>query len=186
MVEQTVNDQSESNGIDKNEQKLKGISREEIAGQGIVFLLAGYDTTNATLCHVIYYLVKHPEWQDKLYNELITHDSPLNYESLRSLPILNGVICETLRLKPPLVSVQRTAARDTTLLNTGIKIPAKTTILSHPYIIHRMPEYFPDPESFQPERFMGEKSMESTKIENRKLKWFCACHVFFCLAKIIT
>ncbi|XP_075681360.1 cytochrome P450 3A8-like [Dermatophagoides pteronyssinus] len=162
MVEQTVNDQSESNGIDKNEQKLKGISREEIAGQGIIFFLAGYDTTNVTLCHIIYYLIKHPEWQDKLYEELSITDSKLDYESLRNLPILNGIICETLRLKPPLVSVQRTAARDTTLLNTGIKIPAEVSIIFHPYIMHRMPEYFPDPESFKPERFIGENSMESS------------------------
>ncbi|KAH9413209.1 hypothetical protein DERP_006895, partial [Dermatophagoides pteronyssinus] len=162
MVEQTVNDQSESNGIDKNEQKLKGISREEIAGQGIIFFLAGYDTTNVTLCHIIYYLIKHPEWQDKLYEELSITDSSLDYESLRNLPILNGIICETLRLKPPLVSVQRTAARDTTLLNTGIKIPAEVSIIFHPYIMHRMPEYFPDPESFKPERFIGENSMESS------------------------
>lgn len=162
MVEQTLNDQSESNEVDKNERKLKGISREEIAGQGIIFFLAGYDTTNVTLCHTIYYLIKHPEWQDKLYDELCAQDSPLDYESLRSLPILNSVICETLRLKPPLTIVQRTAHEDTTLLNTGIKIPAKTAIIFHPYIIHRIPEYYPDPESFKPERFIGENSMESS------------------------
>ncbi|KAH9418624.1 Cytochrome P450 3A4 [Dermatophagoides pteronyssinus] len=162
LVEQTVNDNSESNEIDKKEQKLKGISHKEIAGQVIGFFLAGYDTTNVALCHIIYYLIKHPEWQDKLYEELSTHDSSLDYESLRNLPILNGVIYETLRLKPPVNYIPRYTNKDTTLLNTGIKIPAKTTILSHPYIIHRMPEYFPDPESFQPERFMGEKSMESS------------------------
>ncbi|OTF80158.1 hypothetical protein BLA29_014159, partial [Euroglyphus maynei] len=93
MVDQTSINRSESEGIDKNEPKLKGISREEIAGQGIIFFLAGYDTTNVTLCHTIYHLIKHPEWQDKLYEELSAQDANLDYESLRSLPILNGVIC---------------------------------------------------------------------------------------------
>lgn len=144
----------ESNNGEETNDKLKGISKEEISGQGILFFIAGFDTTNATFAHILYYLTKYPEWQDNLYEELSKIETEIDYDVLRDLPILNAVVNETLRLKPPLVVFQRAALEDCTLLNTGIKVPRNTLISIQPYIIHRNPEYFPDPEEFKPERFV--------------------------------
>lgn len=137
------------------------ITKDEIAGQGIIFFLAGYDTTNSTFCHMMYNLVKYPHWQEKLFEELSKQKDEMNYDLLRSLPLLNAFINETLRFHPPLLTVQRTAIEETTFLDTGIKIPARTSIIFHPYVIHHDPEYFPDPEKFMPERFIGENSAEN-------------------------
>lgn len=98
--------------------KLKGISKEEISGQGLIFFLAAYETTNNTLCHVIYYLIKHPEWQEKLYQEL-SRIEEINYDTLRDLKILNSVINETLRLKPPLLLYDRKNSEDYYLEDYG-------------------------------------------------------------------
>src|SRR5690606_2681603 len=149
---QKENGVKQSDGSDSG--KFKGISKGEISGQGILFFIAGYDTTNTTMCHILYHLVKYSEWQDKLYEELVKIEGELDYESLRELPVLNAVISETLRLCPPLIFFQRCTAKDTTLLDTGIKLEKNTILTISPYAIHRDPEYFPDPESFKPERFV--------------------------------
>lgn len=146
--------------LNKDDENIS-ISKEEIAGQGLVFFLAGFDTTNSTLCHVIYNLIKHQNWQQALFEELSQQKEEMNYDLLKSLPILNAIINETLRLYPPLSTILRSTTTDTTLLDTGIKIPANTTIITQPYVMHHNPEYFPEPNEFKPERFMGENSAET-------------------------
>src|SRR5699024_9239241 len=104
--------------------------------------------------HVMYYLSKYPEWQEKLYPELAENRNELDYEKYKQLPFLNAIIDETLRLNPPLLGVQRGAVQDCELTDTGLKIPKDTLITIIPYVIHRDPEYFPDPNTFKPERFL--------------------------------
>lgn len=162
MIEQTNTSNDSNNNNDSNvKSKLKGISKEEIAGQGVIFFLAGFDTTNSTFCHVIYNLVKYPIWQEKLFEELKGKELIMEYETLRNLPLLNAVINETLRLYPPLLELHRSCDRAQTLLDTGIVVPANSTIFIQPYVIHRDPDYFPEPNEFKPERFLGENSAES-------------------------
>lgn len=113
-----------------------------------------YDTTNTTLSHALYYLIKYPQWQEKLYEEIKANDTRLDYENLKSLKVLNGIINEVLRLNPPLLEIQRETVAGTYLGDTGIWLPANTLVSIQPYIIHRDSEYFPDPEEFKPERFI--------------------------------
>lgn len=115
-------------------------------------MLLGYDTTSATLLHVIYFLTQHPEWQEKLYQEVYKMKDNLDYDNLKKMPILNGIINETLRLCPPLLEFHRVAKEDCTLLDTGIKIPKGTSIAIRPQAIHFDPEYFDEPAVFNPER----------------------------------
>lgn len=140
---------------------LKGLSNDEMSGQGIVFFIAGYDTTHATFDHALYYLAKYPNWQERLFQELDPVRDELNYEKFKHLPILNALINETLRLNPPLTVVNREAAEDCQLLDTGINVPKNTSISFEPYVIHRNPEYFEDPLSFKPERFLDNPNLES-------------------------
>ena len=158
------------NGVDHHQngssafvKKLKGITKDEISGQGILFFIAGFDTTHATFDHIIYYLAQYPEWQEKLYQELFAAADQLDYDQLRSLPVLNAIIGETLRLNPPLLVVQRQSVADCELLDTGIKIQKNTLISIQPYIVHRNPEYFPDPLKFKPERFLTEDKSQSAE-----------------------
>src|SRR5699024_4790472 len=109
MIEENQMDSANESG---EHQKLKGISKDEISGQGILFFIAGFDTTHATFDHVMYYLSKYPEWQEKLYQELAENRNELDYEKYKQLPFLNAIIDETLRLNPPLLGVQRGAVQD--------------------------------------------------------------------------
>lgn len=82
------------------------------------------------------------------------NENNLDYEHLKTFPVLNAIINETLRLNPPLLVINREAVVDTYISDTGIFVPAGTMISIQPYIIHRDPEYFPEPDSFKPERFI--------------------------------
>ena len=162
MIEENKNMTENNTNIKTSEyvQKLKGISKDEISGQGILFFIAGFDTTHATFDHTIYYLGQYPEWQERLYEELDQNRDKLDYDNIGALPILNAIISETLRLNPPLTVAQREAKEDCELLDTGIKIPKGTLISIQPYVIHRMEENFSEPLQFKPERFL-DKSIEN-------------------------
>lgn len=88
----------------------------------------------------------------------------LDYDKLKHLPILNAIIGETLRLNPPLTIFQRESIEDCELLDTGIKIPKNTLISIQPYIIHRDPTYFSDPNTFKPERFLDKSTSPESNI----------------------
>lgn len=150
-----IENANEMNGIVAKNDIPKGISKDEISAQGILFFIAGFDTTNATLTHIFYYLIKHSEWQEKLYEELfIVSDEELDYEKLKELPILNAIIDETLRLQPPLPVVDRECIEPYRIESHGIDLPKNTMISVQPYVIHRDPRYFKDPYEFKPERFL--------------------------------
>ncbi|OTF73872.1 hypothetical protein BLA29_002944, partial [Euroglyphus maynei] len=81
----------------------KFLNEEEIIAQSMIFLLAGYETTASTLTFCMYELAKHPNIQDKLYNEikpLIERGEPFDLNNLMKLPYLDAVISETLRKHP--------------------------------------------------------------------------------------
>ncbi|CAG2115247.1 unnamed protein product, partial [Medioppia subpectinata] len=102
------------------------------------FFIAGYDTTSASLSHVVYYLSQNKDKQQILREELNALDTDFTYENLNQCQYLNAVIDETLRLAPPLGTIQRECVKEYKLGNTGTD-----------------PEFFPDPDQFKPERFLN-------------------------------
>ncbi|XP_054155184.1 cytochrome P450 3A29-like [Oppia nitens] len=129
------------------------LTPDEITGQGLLFFIAGYDTTSASITNAIYYLSKNKDCQQKLYEEIKTVDE-FTYDKLNHLKYLNAVLNETLRLAPSLVRINRECVQDYQLGNTGITVPAGTSIEIYPYALHRDPEFWPEPEQFKPERFL--------------------------------
>ena len=100
-------DSEDNMNNNEGENKLNDkLSSDELSGQAILFLFAGYNTTSATLTHCINYLSLNKDIQQKLYEEL-KNVSDFSYESLSELKYLNAVISETLRLEPPLPRVGR-------------------------------------------------------------------------------
>ena len=95
------------------------LTSDELTAQGILFFIAGYDTTSASLSHAIYYLSQYRDCQQKLYEELAAMDDDFTYENLNGLKYLNAVINETLRMAPPLSSIQRECIQDYKLGDTG-------------------------------------------------------------------
>lgn len=124
-----------------------------IRDQLMTMLIAGHDTSTAMLSWALYLLAKHPESAASVHQEI---DAVLGGEmptaaSTLQLPYLNRVIDETLRLYPPIHLGSRITASD--LEFNGYALPAGTRVLYSIYLTHRHPDYWQNPDDFDPERF---------------------------------
>ena len=147
---------------DKNTKSTKRtLTENEIIAQCIVFLAAGFETTSATLTHCIFELATNPLVQLRLFWELndelsdeTDHDKLADI-IINQLPYLDAVIKETLRKYPPVVRLERRVGVDGYKLG-DIPLDKGTLIEVPTSAVHYCPEYYSDPYTFDPDRFMPE------------------------------
>merc|ERR1711997_528105 len=134
------------------------ITDEMIEAQGMVFLLAGFETTANTLGSLIYHVATHPEVQERIVEEITDNigSDDITHENISHLEYLEACIMETLRLNPPATEHDRTCVNDCVV--NGIKIKKGVLIKMPNYAAHYDPEFFPQPEEYQPERFLKENA----------------------------
>ncbi|BFZ16365.1 hypothetical protein BsWGS_19404 [Bradybaena similaris] len=132
------------------------LSRSEMHGQALVFILAGYDTISTVLSFTLFLLAAHPEYCHKVHKEIDGKigNEPPNYDNVQNLAYMDMCINETMRLYPPAFFIDRVCAEDTTV--HGILIPKNMAVSFPVYALHRDPEIWSEPEKFQPERFSAE------------------------------
>nr|KAG5709741.1 hypothetical protein BaRGS_027766 [Batillaria attramentaria] len=132
-----------------------GLARHEIVGQAFIFFVAGYETTATTLQYLTYNLAMHPDVQERVVREIQQQlgDEKPTYENVGKLKYLEHAIYETLRVFPPVTSITRTASETVTI--KGMTIPKGSAVLVPICDVLRDPEYFPDPETFNPDRWEG-------------------------------
>jgi len=129
------------------------LTEDELIGHASVIFAAGHETSSNALCWTLLMLAQHPQIFRNLYDELhgrLKGEAP-SLEDLAELPLLDRVVKESLRLFPPAPFNHRVVPRACELL--GNPLPANTEILASIYHTHRMPEFFPDPLRFNPERW---------------------------------
>lgn len=132
-------------------------SDQEITDQTIFLLFAAHDTTTAAITHTIYFLARHPEIKEKVYQEcLALGKDELAYEDLDQVPYMQQVFNEVQRCRPSVPLLPRRAIRDIEL--GGVKVPAHTLIYTLPRFEHLMDDYWTDPMTFDPDRFSAERS----------------------------
>jgi cytochrome P450 family 3 subfamily A len=139
----------------------KKLTVDEIVAQGILFVIAGYDTTSTTLQYLAYELARNQEVQEKMVKEMqqvLGENSELGYDECHNLKYMEAVINETLRMYPPVLFLSRLSERDFDF--NGLQIPAKSAIIIPTYNIGRDPEFYPDSDSFRPERFLADHKQE--------------------------
>jgi cytochrome P450 len=129
------------------------LDEDTLVGHTSVLFSAGHETSANTLCWTLVLLSQHPEVAAALHEELSgeLHGEPPRVEQLARLPLLDGVVKESLRLLPPAPFNHRIAALDTELGGHGI--PRGTELVSSVYHTHRMPEVYAEPQRFLPERW---------------------------------
>ncbi|GJQ72802.1 hypothetical protein Trydic_g1452 [Trypoxylus dichotomus] len=136
------------------------VSDSDLKGLMNTFLLAGYETTALTLGWALFLLGNSPDIQEKAYEEIKTvlkgKKVPTTMEELQELKYLDCVIRETLRLFPVLPLITRELTEDIQI--EKYTVPAGTQAVLHLFGVQRDPEHFPDPNKFDPERFLPENS----------------------------
>ncbi|SMF94196.1 sterol 14-demethylase [Methylomagnum ishizawai] len=144
--------------IDAHYEDGSKLSSHEITGMLTAAVFAGHHTSSGTAAWVLIELLRHPEELRRVVAELdalFGEDGPVTFESLRQMPRLENVIKEVLRLHPPLILLLRKVMQD---FQVGeYVIPAGKFVCAAPAVTHRIPELFPDPERFDPDRYSPER-----------------------------
>ncbi|XP_054156445.1 cytochrome P450 3A24-like [Oppia nitens] len=130
------------------------IDDDDILSTSFLFFVAGYETTASLITYLIYNLALHADCQQKLYEELRKFDGKYDYESIAQMPYLEACVAETLRLHNPVSAFGRIAAQDYTIGDIGITVPKGMLVNFSIQTMHRNPEYYPNPDRWNPERFM--------------------------------
>jgi cytochrome P450 family 135 len=122
------------------------MSDDEIRDEMITLVLAGHETTATALAWAVERIVRHPEQQARLTEEIDAGESQF----------LDAVVKETLRLRPVISLVARQLTAPMAI--GGVSLPAGVTVWPSIYLMHRRPDIYPNPERFRPERFLEQRA----------------------------
>jgi cytochrome P450 len=131
---------------------------KQIRDEVITMLVAGHESTGTSLAWTLWLLSRYPAVARRVQDELmdVLGGRPPGFPDLPRLPYLSMVLKESLRLYPPFWLLTRTPLADDEL--AGHRIPAGSILMFSPYVTHRRPDFWPNPEAFDPERFTPERS----------------------------
>lgn len=134
------------------------LSDSEIIDHMNFLMMAAHDTITSSATSMVMLLAKNPEWQEKLREEmngLGINGDDLPYERINDLVLTDYAFKESLRMMAPVPSIPRRAVRAFSF--GGYDFPAGTHVGVNPAFTHFMPEYWPEPEKFDPMRFEPEQ-----------------------------
>lgn len=143
----------------RDEDTGEGMSDKQLRDEIMTMFLAGHETTATALTWVWYLLARHPEIEANLHRELdeILEDGRLpTVEDLKDLEWTRMIIDETMRLFPPVPLIARVSQEEDVI--GGYQIPPDVYVFICPYVTHRHPDFWPDPEKFDPLRFKERRS----------------------------
>jgi sterol 14-demethylase len=167
LVQEIIDERAQSPKVPREERDLLDVlvslgsfSTDQITGMFISMMFAGHHTTTGTSAWTLIELLRHPEILqgvvdelDNLYQADESGEVPeISFRALRAIPKLEAAFKETLRLHPPLILLLRLIKED---IEIGDRVlPAGSLIGASPRLSNRLPESFPDPEAFDPGRYI--------------------------------
>ena len=137
------------------------MSDEQAIDEALTLFGAGHETTATALAWVWYLLALHPDIYKKVQDEVdsVLQGRPPTYADLVHLPYCLQVFKETMRLYPPAYAISRAPLHDIDIDGYTVR-KGKDIVFVSPYTLHRRPDYFPEPEKFDPERFTSENEKQ--------------------------
>ncbi|KAJ5374094.1 hypothetical protein N7517_006100 [Penicillium concentricum] len=178
QLKQSLDKHSTKNGEAEPD---KAQERLDIACEMYDQLTAGFETSAVGLTYLFWQLSRHPEVQNKLREELVTLSPPISYpktadlppaKSIDNLPLLEAIVTETLRLHAPIPGIQpRVTPYPSCTLAGYADIPPNTRVNAQAYSLHRNPDVFPDPEIWQPKRWLEAENSAADLEEKRRWFW---------------
>jgi sterol 14alpha-demethylase len=142
-----------------NDDGTPRFSADTVTGMFISMMFAGHHTTSGTAAWTLIELLRHPDELAAVVAELDALEvgaEEISYQALRSMPRLEAAIKEALRLHPPLILVLRVAKQD--LEVEGYRIAAGKLVGASVSVSNRLPDAFPDPDAFVPERYLDPRA----------------------------
>jgi cytochrome P450 len=142
--------------LDVQDERGEFLDRNTIVDELLLFLFAGHDTTVTSTSNVLYHLAQYPEVAARARAEQAALvDARFSLESIRAMSYLDAVIKESMRLIPPIGGSFRVMTREAEL--EGYRIPAGWRIAVGPRSVHFDAHYYPEPQRFDPDRWLSEK-----------------------------
>ena len=142
----------------RDEETGEGLNDRQLRDEIMTIFLAGHETTSNALAFTWFLLATHPDVDTRLQEELarVLGGRAPAYADIAQLRYTRMVFEETLRLYPPAYQLARMAVGPDVI--GGVKVPKDAIIAIYPYVTHRNPALWPDPERFDPERFSPERA----------------------------
>jgi cytochrome P450 len=134
------------------------LNRAELRDEMKTFIVAGHGTTRTLLHWAIYAMAKLPDIQERVHQEIYHYakkkgeQEPLGLETIEEMEYFNAFLNEVQRMYPAVGVISRETRFEEKF--AAYQTPARTNLFISPYLLHRHPKYWKDPESFQPERWI--------------------------------
>jgi cytochrome P450 len=130
------------------------MSDAQLRDELLTLMAAGHETTSNALTWALWRMAKHPEVAAAVRKEVadVTQGAAPSFEDLPRMPLVERAVQETLRLHPPVWTLMRQAVEDDVI--DGYSVRAGTVVAVCTWGTHRHPAYWPDPEAFDPARFV--------------------------------
>ncbi len=136
----------------KDPETGRGLPEADIRANIVTFIFAGHETTANGLTWSLYLLSQAPDWREHAEEEADRVFDPARPSTFEDCEAIRAVFEEALRLYPPAAMLSRQAIADDEIL--GVPIPAGTVVSISPYVLHRRPNLWINPDAFDPSRFL--------------------------------
>jgi cytochrome P450 len=136
------------------------MSRRQLRDELMTVFLAGHETTAIAMTFTLWLIARHPGVEQKLLAEWqsVLGNGHVSAAALPRLEYTRATLNEALRLYPPAWFIGRVAAVDCTIGHFDIQ--QGTTIFLVPYVVHRDARFFPEPEQFNPDRWVSDAAQK--------------------------
>nr|QYA71957.1 cytochrome P450 [Anoplophora glabripennis] len=142
----------------------------ELVAQVFLFFIAGFETSSMTTSMTLFELSNNQKLQEKLRREILEvlkkHDNKITYDAVTEMKYLGQAIDETLRIWPSVQTLTRVCTKDYIFKNSDVTVDKGTPLMISVTGLHHDPEYWPDPDRWDPDRFSEENK------QNRQLLTF--------------
>jgi cytochrome P450 len=144
----------------RDEDTGERMTDRQLRDEVMTMLLAGHETTSLALSWTYYLLWQHPEVEQRVADEAdrVLGTRRAGFADADRLVYSRMVLDESLRLYPPAWGFSRLALAEDRL--GGYRVPKGSIVFLIPFVVHRRPKLWPDPEGFDPERFAPEAAAE--------------------------